>query len=220
MRFAAVDFETASGARTSACSLGIAVVEDGEIVRRREWLIRPPSLYFRPLYVQVHGITPEMVAGSPGFDALWPEIEREFGDRTLVAHNAGFDMGVLRATLAHYDVWCQRMQFLCSCALSRKCWPELPRHTLGALAREFGISFRQGSGQHNAEEDAVAAALVVLRAAEEYSAGSVEELLQRTKIRFGEVSTGKYLSCRRIPMPRTKKRGSTKLLYVPLEAAD
>ena len=220
MRFAAIDFETASGARTSACSLGIAVVEDGEIVRRREWLIRPPSLYFRPLYTEVHGITPEMVAGSPGFDALWPEIEREIGDRTLVAHNAAFDMGVLRATLAHYDVWCQRMQFLCSCALSRKCWPELPRHTLNALAREFGISFRQGSGQHNAEEDAVAAALVVLRAAEEYSAESVEELLQRTSIRFGEVSTGKYLSCRRIPIPRTKKRGGTKLLYVPLESAD
>ncbi len=129
-------------------------------------------------------------------------------------------LGVLRATLAHYDVWCQRMQFLCSCALSRKCWPELPRHTLNALAREFGISFRQGSGQHNAEEDAVAAALVVLRAAEEYSAESVEELLQRTSIRFGEVSTGKYLSCRRIPIPRTKKRGGTKLLYVPLESAD
>ncbi len=207
MRFAAIDFETASGARTSACSLGIAVVEDGAIVRRNEWLIRPPSLYFSRFNTQIHGITPEMVAGSPGFGALWPEIERELGDLTLVAHNAAFDMGVLRATLAHYDVWCQRMQFLCSCALSRKCWPELPRHTLDALAREFGISFRH----HNAEEDAVASALVVLRAAEEYSAETVEELLERTMIRFGEVSTGKYVSCRRVP----KKRVRTRLVYVP-----
>lgn len=210
MRFAAMDFETACGAPTSACSLGIAVVEDGEIVCRREWLIRPPSLYFSPYNIQVHGITPEMVAGSPGFGELWPEIEREIGDRTLVAHNAAFDMGVLRATLAHYDVWCQRMPFLCSCALSRKCWPELQHHSLGALAREFGISFRH----HNAEEDAMAAALVVLRAAEEYSAETVEELLERTRIRFGEVSTGKYVSCRRIPI--AKKRARTKLVYVPL----
>lgn len=213
MRFAAIDFETASGAQTSACSLGIAVVEDGGIVRRREWLIQPPSLYFGPFHTQVHGITPEMVADSPGFGALWPEIEREFGDLTLVAHNAAFDMGVLRATLAHYDVWCQRMQFLCSCALSRMCWPELPRHTLDALAREFGISFRH----HNAEEDAVASALVVLRAAEEYSAETVEELLERTRIRFGEVSTGKYVSCRRIPIPKKRRN---KLVYAPLEAAD
>jgi DNA polymerase-3 subunit epsilon len=214
MRFAAIDFETASGARVSACSLGIAVVEDGAIVRRREWLIRPPSLYFSPFNIQVHGITAEMVAGSPEFDALWPEIEREIGDRTLVAHNAAFDMPVLRATLAHYDVWCQRMPFLCSCALSRKCWPELPRHGLDALAREFGITFRH----HNAEEDAVASALVVLRAAEEYSAETVEELLERTRIRFGEVSTGKYVSCRRIPVP--KKRGRAKLVYLAGEAAD
>jgi DNA polymerase-3 subunit epsilon len=212
MRFAALDFETASGARNSACSLGIAVVEDGEIVRRREWLIRPPSMYFSPFNIQVHAITPEMVADSPGFGALWPEIEREVGDLPLVAHNAAFDMGVLRATLAHYDVWCQKMSFLCSCALSRKCWPELPRHTLDALAREFGISFRH----HNAEEDAVASALVVLRAAEEYSAETVEELLERTRIRFGEVSTGKYVSCRRIP----KKQVRTRLVYVPEEAAD
>lgn len=221
VRFAAIDFETASGAATSACSLGIAVVEDGTVVRRREWLIRPPSLYFSPFNIQVHGITPEMVAGAPTFDALWPEMEREIGDRTLVAHNAAFDMPVLRATLAHYDVWCQRMQFVCSCALARKCWPELPRHRLDALAREFGISFRDGAGRqglgiHNAEEDAVAAALVVLRAAEEYSAESVEELLERTMIRFGEVSTGKYVSCRRI----AKKRMRTKLVYVPEDASE
>lgn len=214
MRFAAIDFETASGARVSACSLGIAVVEDGAIVRRREWLIRPPSPYFSPYNIAVHGITPEMVAASPEFDALWPEIEREIGDLTLVAHNAGFDMPVLRATLAHYDLWSQSMRFLCSCALSRKCWPELPRHGLGALAQEFGITFRH----HNAEEDAVASALVVLRAAEEYSAESVDELLERTMIRFGEVSTGKYISCRRIPTP--KKRARKKLVYAAAEAAD
>jgi len=218
MRFAAIDFEIACGARISACSLGIAVVEDGAIVRRKEWLIRPASPYFSPFNIEVHGITPEMVAGSPEFDSLWPEIEREIGDLTLVAHNAAFDMGVLRATLAHYDVWCQRMPFLCSCALSRKCWPELRGHSLGALAREFGMSFRNGLGLHNAEEDAVASALVVLRAAEEYSAESVEELLERTMIRFGEVSTGKYVSCRRIPIPQ--KRVRKKLVYVPEEAAD
>jgi DNA polymerase-3 subunit epsilon len=82
------------------------------------------------------------------------------------------------------------------------------------LAREFGISFRH----HNAEEDAVASARVVLRAAEEYSAESVEELLERTRIRFGEVSTGKYVSCRRISIP--KKRGRAKLVYVAEEGAD
>ena len=60
-------------------------------------------------------------------------------------------------------------------------------------------------------EDAVAAAKVVLRAAEEYSAESVEELLERTQIRLGEVSPGGYVSCRRLP----KKRKCAKLVYEP-----
>jgi len=208
VRFAAIDFETASGAKVSACSLGIAVVEGEEIVERREWLIRPPSMYFNPRNIQVHGITPEMVVNAKEFDALWPEVERMIGGRPLVAHNAAFDMGVLRATLLHYDVWCEKMQFVCSVSLARKCWPELPGHSLGRLAREFGIEFRH----HDAEEDAVTAANIVLRAAEEYSAESVEELMERTQIRLGEVSPGAYVSCRRIPSP--KKRTRTKLVYV------
>ena len=202
MRFAAIDFETACGAKVSACSLGIAVVEDGKIIARREWLIRPPSMYFNPFNIDVHGITPEMVADAPEFNALWPEMERAIGGRPLVAHNAPFDMGVLQATLAHYDLWCEKMRFVCSVALARKCWPELRRHGLDALAREFGIEFRH----HKAEDDAVAAALIVLKAAEEYSAVSVEQLLERAQIRFGEVSTGAYVSCRRIPKPRRSKK--------------
>ncbi len=106
-----------------------------------------------------------------------------------------------------YEVWSAKMRFLCSwrsrAAAGRSC----ERHSLDALAREFGISFRH----HNAEEDAMAAALVVLRAAEEYSAETVEELLERTGFRFGEVAPGAYLSCRRMP----KKSKRTKLVYVP-----
>jgi DNA polymerase-3 subunit epsilon len=162
-------------------------------------------MYFNPYHIEVHGITPQMVEDAPEFDALWPEMEREIGSRTLVAHNAAFDMGVLRATLARYGVWCGKMQFVCSVALSRKCWPELRGHSLGALAREFGIGFRH----HNAEEDAVAAAKIVLRAAEEYSAESLEELMERTQLRLGEVSPGAYLSCRRIP----KKQKRARLVY-------
>jgi hypothetical protein len=55
----------------------------------------------------------------------------------------------------------------------------------------------------------VAAAKVVLRAAGEYSAESVEELMERMQIRLGEVSTGTYVSCRRM----AQKRRRAKLVY-------
>ena len=210
MQFAAIDFETASGAATSACSLGVAVVEGEEIVMRREWLIRPPELYFSPNNVRVHGITAEMVADKPQFDALWPEIEPTIGGRTLVAHNAAFDMGVLRALWTRYEIWTERMPFLCSLTLARRCWPEVAGHSLGKLGSEFGIEFQH----HNALEDAATAAKIVLRAAEEYSAESLDQLLERTQLRLGEVAPGAYRSCRRIPKPRKR----AKLTYEPLDA--
>jgi DNA polymerase-3 subunit epsilon len=207
VRFAAIDFETASGAAASACSLGVAIVESGAITERREWLIRPPSLRFSPINIQVHGITPERVAHEPEFDALWPQIERMIGGRPLVAHNAAFDMGVLRATWAHYHLEAERAPFLCSVALARRCWPQMRGHSLGVLAQEFGIVFQH----HNSLEDADTAARIVLQAAEEYSAETLEELLTRTELRLGEVSPGGYKSCRRIP----RRPKPPKITYVP-----
>jgi DNA polymerase III subunit epsilon len=208
MRFAAIDFETANASRVSACAMGIAIVDDGEIVLRKEWLIRPPSLYFSPGGTEIHGITAEMVEHSPCFDALWPEIERVIGDRPLVAHNSGFDMPVLQATLAHYDVWSVAMPFLCSCSLARRCWPDLDSHSLAALADRFGIIFRH----HHAGEDAMVAARVVLHAAQEHGADSLEELAMRTCLRMGQVASGKYISCCQIP----RKKRARKLTYEPV----
>lgn len=41
MNFAAIDFETATGRRNSACAVGIVTVEDGEIIDKYYSLIRP-----------------------------------------------------------------------------------------------------------------------------------------------------------------------------------
>jgi DNA polymerase-3 subunit epsilon len=80
-------------------------------------------------------------------------------------------------------------------------------HSLGVLAQEFGIVFQH----HNALEDADTAARIVLQAAEEYSAETLDELLTRTELRLGEVSPGGYKSCRRIP----RRPKAPKITYVP-----
>ena len=46
-RFAALDFETADHTPSSACAVGVVIVEDGRIVRRLSRLIRPPGRHFR-----------------------------------------------------------------------------------------------------------------------------------------------------------------------------
>lgn len=41
MDFVAIDFETANSSYASACSLGIAAVENSRIVYTKEWYIKP-----------------------------------------------------------------------------------------------------------------------------------------------------------------------------------
>jgi DNA polymerase-3 subunit epsilon len=40
--FTAIDFETANSSSASACSVGLVKVQDGRVVDREYWLIKPP----------------------------------------------------------------------------------------------------------------------------------------------------------------------------------
>ncbi len=58
--FAAIDFETANGARSSVCSVGIVIVRNGKIVDDFYSLIYPSPDYFTYFTTQVHGLTRKM----------------------------------------------------------------------------------------------------------------------------------------------------------------
>jgi len=97
--FIAIDFETATGHRDSACAIGIAVVEDLRVTETFYSLIQPPGLLFHPGNVRIHGITPDMVQNAPTLDQLWPKIAPYFTTHCpVVAHNAGFDAATLRGS--------------------------------------------------------------------------------------------------------------------------
>lgn len=101
--FCAIDFETATHERHSACEMGICVVENGEIVKTQTWLIKPPSFpYFHQRNIDVHGIRPEDVQHSPTFEDIWHEAESLMYGNLMIAHNASFDAGVLRSCLDYY----------------------------------------------------------------------------------------------------------------------
>ena len=96
--FAAFDFETADYQRDSACSVGIVVVRSGKIRQRFHALVRPPRRYFIPQFVELHGITWEMVQHERTFAELWPELAPILlGVDFVAAHNAPFDISVLKA---------------------------------------------------------------------------------------------------------------------------
>jgi DNA polymerase-3 subunit epsilon len=101
--FLAIDFETANDSRTSACAVGLVLAEGQRIAARRAFLIRPPQRYFA--FTHIHGLTWSQVCEAPTFADLWPIIAEYIRKADfLVAHNAAFDEGVLRACCEHYSV--------------------------------------------------------------------------------------------------------------------
>lgn len=176
MNFTAIDFETASS--NIPCEIGLCVVRDGKITETRSWLIKPSCFpYMNWWNQQVHGISNEMLEDAVTFDQLWEgELKSYFMSGHLVAHNAPFDVGVLKATLNHYNITHPKFSYFCSYQLSKRVWTELPRHGLGFLCEEMGIYFTH----HRAGEDAEACAKVVLCAAEKLGADNVENIAQKS----------------------------------------
>lgn len=100
MNFMAIDFETATSARDSACSVAVVEVRGGRLYDSYYTLIQPPGNRYNWFNVQIHGITREDTADAPVFSSVWPELCARLEGRVVVAHNARFDMSVLASCLA------------------------------------------------------------------------------------------------------------------------
>ncbi len=172
MDFTAIDFETANSNSDSACALGIAMVQSGEVVERKSWLIRPPSRCFE--YTYIHGITWDDVAGQPHFGQLWPQIRLYLEGQVIAAHNARFDLSVFFALIRQYQLGFWRGYTVDSVTVARKIWPMLDNHQLQTVAAHLNIPL----DHHDAASDANACARILCRA-EQLQAGVLEKMLRR-----------------------------------------
>ena len=174
MNFVAIDFETAHA--NFPCEIGLTRVENGEILDSKSWLIKPACFpYMNHWNQRVHGISSADVAHAYTFEELWRELKPWFDDNILVAHNAAFDMRVLRAALTYYDLAIPYSEYFCSVSLSRKAWKHLPGHSLGAVCEYHDIRFNH----HRAGDDAQACALIALKAFEMVQATNVNDGLYK-----------------------------------------
>jgi len=71
--FAAIDFETANGKRTSVCSVGIVIVKSGRIVNKIYRLIRPAPNYYTQWTTAIHGLTYDDTMEADDFPEVWAE---------------------------------------------------------------------------------------------------------------------------------------------------
>jgi DNA polymerase-3 subunit epsilon len=174
VNFAAIDFETADHGRDSACSVGVVVVRDGEIVERVHRLIRPPRKTF--VFTGIHGITWRKVQGEPAFQDVWRDLVPVIdGVDFLAAHSAHFDRSVLQACCAASGVPVPSTNFLCTVRVARDVWDIFPT-TLPAVCGRLDLELRH----HDALSDAQACAGIVLAAAKKATA---ERILEAGMIR-------------------------------------
>ena len=160
MRLAGLDFETANTKSGSICAVGCAVLDDGVVTASKEWLVCPHKGYrwMRPDFTDIHGLSFWDVCNRAEFVDIWPELQQMLlSADCVVIHNSRFDLGHLRSVLAMYELPPVEFDYADSLTISRRLFPDMPSHSLDAMAERFGIQFQH----HNALEDALTCATII-----------------------------------------------------------
>jgi len=178
LNFTAIDFETANRSSASPCAVGLVKVVEGQIVDTYSTLIKPPypNDWFATGNIEVHGIHPEDVADAP----IWAEaLEQILGFidmDDLIAHNASFDMGVLRASAALIEAELPDLRYGCSLIMARKTY-NLESYRLNQVAYAIG---HEEFDHHDALADSDACARIVIHMADRHGVSSLDELAKLT----------------------------------------
>ncbi|QOX63909.1 exonuclease [Anoxybacterium hadale] len=156
--FIVVDFETANNNLDSACSIGIVTVKGIHIVDKLHYFIKPPGGQFRESNTKIHGITFKDVESADTFLELWEKIRHYLEGGIVVAHNAQFDMSVLKNCLDTYNLTCSDFIYIDSISISSLALEEHVGSGLKDRATYFNIPL---DNHHNALEDAYVATKLV-----------------------------------------------------------
>src|SRR6201995_5363147 len=158
--FVVVDLETTGGRMTAAdgkvadaiTEIGAVKVRGGVVLGEFATLV-DPQRSIPPQIVQLTGITTAMVCDAPTIAAVLPMFLEFARGAVLVAHNARFDMGFLRAAADQCGIRWTRPQTLCTVQLARRVLSreEAPSVRLAALAKLFAVA---NEPTHRALDDA------------------------------------------------------------------
>lgn len=161
MNFAAIDFETANECRSSVCSVGVVVVRKGKIVDKFYSLINPEPGHYRWFCTQVHGLSEKDTYDAPVFPDVWEQIAPMIEGLPLVAHNACFDEGCLKAVFRTYQMNYPDYIFYDTLAASRAHFGHtLENHQLQTVAAACGYDLTR---HHHALADAEACAQIAMK---------------------------------------------------------
>lgn len=138
--FVIVDLETSGGTPVDSAitEIGAVKVKAGEVLGEFQTLVNP--LHPIPAYISLlTGITNEMVEHLPAIDAVLPMFLEWAEGSVLVAHNAQFDVGFLKAAARRLEIPWPDFQVLDTVVIARRVLSkdEVPNRKLSTLADFF-----------------------------------------------------------------------------------
>lgn len=160
-RYIIFDLETTglSAATERIIEIGAVKVENGEIMESFDLFVDPEKA-ITPEITRLTSITNEMVAGAPKeAEALEQFFRFCDGCDILVAHNADFDMGFLRAAIRRCGREEDPVQ-IDTLVMARAMYPELKKHKLDTIAERLGVTQKH---HHRADDDARVLAEIFLK---------------------------------------------------------
>lgn len=171
--FYALDIETANEDVSSICQIGIAHFVDGCLVDTFCSYVDPEE-EFSYINIDIHGITREMVSGSPKVDEVLESI-RPTLENKIVAHHMPFDKASLSKAALRYGKEMINCDWVDTARVVRRVWEEYRQvgYGLSNISNHLGISFTH----HDALEDARAAGLVLINALNK-SGMSLDEMIK------------------------------------------
>jgi DNA polymerase-3 subunit epsilon len=158
--YAVVDCETTGVDPDTDEIVSLALVlldSDGVETDRFSSLVRP-SAPIPAAASAIHGIRDEDVIHAPPFAQLAERLLALLGSRVFVAHNASFDLAMLKHAFASVGIDYRPSSVACTLDAFRVLEPLADNHRLEEISRFHGI---QLNGAHEALSDVLAAVALV-----------------------------------------------------------
>ena len=159
-KIVAFDVETPNSKSDAICSIGLTLIDNGRITQNVEYRVNPDT-YFDWYCIRVHGIQPEDAEMEPLFPEVWPSIKPLLEDRLLLAHNALFDLNVLKKVLYTYGLDLPDADYVDTVTLARRTYKEqIPNFKLNTVCDYLQIPL----SHHQAGSDSFGCASIFLNA--------------------------------------------------------
>ena len=158
--FVAFDLETTglSSQNDEIIEIGAVILKNGKEVARFQSFVDPGRPLERKI-VELTGITDQMLRGAPKLQQVLPEFLEFCGNRILVAHNADFDTGFVRAA-CHKLGLAYPFTSADTLILAQNLMPHLNKHKLDVVANALSLP---EFNHHRAADDAMICGLVMCR---------------------------------------------------------